>query len=103
VEVWQEGELAGGLYGVSLGRGFFGESMFTRISNGSKLALIYLSRFLQALSFDFIDCQVKTEHLKRMGAVEVSRSRFLKELRQTMAERTLRGSWKTAFDSFMEG
>ncbi|PIP37028.1 MAG: leucyl/phenylalanyl-tRNA--protein transferase [Desulfobacterales bacterium CG23_combo_of_CG06-09_8_20_14_all_51_8] len=103
VEVWHEGELAGGLYGISLGSGFFGESMFTRISNGSKIALIYLSCFLLALSFDFIDCQVKTDHLKRMGAVEVSRSRFLKELRQAMGGRTLRGSWKTAFDTFMKG
>lgn len=102
VEVWQEGKLAGGLYGISLGSAFFGESMFTRIPNASKIALIYLSRFLDALSFDFIDCQVKTDHLKRMGAVEVSRARFLRELKKTLTRNTLRGNWSKAFASFEE-
>ncbi len=97
VEVWYQGELAGGLYGLSLGGCFFGESMFSHVSNASKIALIYLCRFLESLSFDLIDCQVKTDHLKRMGAWEVSRSRFLKELRHSMNKSTLKGCWEIAF------
>lgn len=100
VEVWYRGELAGGLYGLSLGGSFFGESMFSHTSNTSKIALVALSRFLKALSFDLIDCQVKTNHLKRMGAVEVSRSRFLMQLQRSMTRKTLKGNWKIAFQEF---
>ena len=102
MEVWQEGRLAGGLYGVSLGGAFFGESMFSRVANSSKIALVALCRFLNALSFDFIDCQVKTDHLKRMGAGEVTRSRFLKALERSMGRKTLRGSWHSAFQLFYD-
>jgi leucyl/phenylalanyl-tRNA--protein transferase len=102
IEVWHEGLLAGGLYGLSLGGSFFGESMFSHISNASKIALVMLGRFLNALSFDLIDCQVKTDHLKRMGAVEVSRSLFLKQLHQSIARQTLKGSWEIAFQSFCD-
>ncbi len=102
VEVWQEGELVGGLYGLSLGGSFFGESMFSYVSNSSKIALVMLARFLNALSFDLIDCQVKTDHLKRMGGVEVNRSLFLKQLHQSMKRQTLKGSWQVAFQSFCE-
>jgi leucyl/phenylalanyl-tRNA--protein transferase len=102
VEVWHEGKLAGGLYGISLGGGFFGESMFTRVPNASKIALTYLCRFLEVLRFDFIDCQVKTDHLKRMGAMEVSRALFLRELRKTLTRKTLRGNWRKAFAMFEE-
>jgi leucyl/phenylalanyl-tRNA--protein transferase len=102
VEVWHQEELAGGLYGISLGGSFFGESMFSYVSNASKIALVALCRFLNALSFDLIDCQIKTDHLKRMGAVEVSRSRFLKKLHQSMTRQTLKGSWKIAFKAFCD-
>lgn len=102
VEVWREGKLAGGLYGVSLGGGFFGESMFTRVPNASKIALIYLCRFLRVLSFDFIDCQVKTDHLKRMGGREMPRAGFLKALEATLKRQTLRGNWGNAFAMFLE-
>lgn len=102
IEVWQEDRLAGGLYGVSLGRSFFGESMFSHVSNTSKIALVALCRFLDTLSFDLIDCQVKTQHLKRMGAVEVPRSLFLKKLHHSMTKQTLKGSWKTAFQAFCD-
>lgn len=100
IEVWQGSDLVGGLYGLSLGGGFFGESMFSLVSNTSKIALVALCRFLDALSFDFIDCQVKTDHLKRMGAVEVSRSRFLKKLHRSLARKTFQGSWQRAFQTF---
>ncbi|MGL4772425.1 MAG: leucyl/phenylalanyl-tRNA--protein transferase, partial [Clostridium sp.] len=67
VEVWQDGELVGGIYGVSLGKCFFGESMFSKIPSGSKIALIHLARALEAEGFVFIDCQFHTPHLESMG------------------------------------
>jgi leucyl/phenylalanyl-tRNA--protein transferase len=93
VEVWREGELAGGLYGVSLGRAFFGESMFTRVSNASKSALIKLARQLEQWRFHLIDCQVKTAHLMRFGAREVPRKVFLDQLQKSLKYKTLRGKW----------
>jgi leucyl/phenylalanyl-tRNA---protein transferase len=77
VEVWSGEELVGGLYGVSFGRYFCGESMFTRRDNASKIALIFLSRRLQELGFEFIDCQVESPHLERMGAKNIPREKFL--------------------------
>ncbi|MEJ5347842.1 MAG: leucyl/phenylalanyl-tRNA--protein transferase [Desulfosoma sp.] len=84
VEAWQDGRLVGGLYGVSLGRVFFGESMFSLVSDASKVALVHLVERLKALDDAFIDCQVTTGHLKRLGAREIPRSEFLKRL-QTAA------------------
>ncbi len=94
VETWKDGELAGGLYGISLGGTFFGESMFSRQSNASKVALISLCSFMQEHRFDMIDCQLTTKHLLRMGGREVSRARFLKLLQQSMKKKTLRGRWQ---------
>lgn len=79
-EAWFNGKLAGGLYGVSLDRCFFGESMFSHISNASKVAFVKLVEHLNCLSFHMIDCQVTTEHLKQFGAREIPRDQFLKEL-----------------------
>ena len=93
VETWHKGELAGGLYGVSLGRCFFGESMFTQVSNASNIALVKLVEHLVSFSFDMIDCQVTTEHLIRFGAREIARSRFLDQLKASMKKPTLRGNW----------
>ncbi len=94
VEAWHEGALAGGLYGVSLGRCFFGESMFTRISNASNVAFVFLVKYLKSMSFDMIDCQVITEHLIRFGACEMPRKQFLRELKQSLEAPTKRGRWK---------
>lgn len=80
VEAWQDEKLAGGLYGISIGRAFFGESMFTRVSNASKVAFVTLVENLKRLGYDFIDCQVRTDHLVRFGAREVPRKVFLEEL-----------------------
>ena len=80
VEVYDDGELVGGLYGISLGRYFCGESMFSIKKNASKVALLFLCERLKALGFSFIDCQVYTEHLERMGAREVDREEFLRIL-----------------------
>jgi leucyl/phenylalanyl-tRNA--protein transferase len=93
VEVWKDNRLAGGLYGVSLGKCFFGESMFTRITNASKVALVALVEHLNPLGFAFIDCQIATAHLTRFGAREISRSRYLDELAQALKAATLQGKW----------
>jgi leucyl/phenylalanyl-tRNA--protein transferase len=86
VETWIDGELAGGLYGVSLGRMFFGESMFTRADDASKIALAYLVSFLRANGVDWIDCQQQTRHLASLGAAPVDRADFLAHLRRTVDE-----------------
>ncbi len=93
VEAWQGGSLAGGLYGVSLGRAFFGESMFSLASNSSKVCLHALHRQLANHHFQFIDCQLYTEHLSSLGAWLVSRSEFSRMLKQALTAQTLRGSW----------
>ena len=93
VESWFKGELAGGLYGVSLGRCFFGESMFTRKSDASKVALVALCNHLKALSFDMIDCQVVSEHLIRFGAREIPRSQFISQLEKSLEADTISGRW----------
>lgn len=76
VEVWQDGDLAGGLYGVNLGRAFFGESMFHRVRDASKVALVHLVARLIAGGFELLDTQYVTEHLKTFGAVEIPRRRY---------------------------
>ena len=93
VEAWQKDELVGGLYGISLGRCFFGESMFTLASNASNVALVKLVEYLNSLSFDMIDCQTTTEHLVRFGAREMPREHFLRKLEKSLHTPTLRGKW----------
>jgi leucyl/phenylalanyl-tRNA--protein transferase len=80
VEVWHEGRLAGGLYGVALGRVFFGESMFHRRTDASKVALVALVRRLSAAGFEMIDCQMETAHLRSMGAETLPRMEFVERL-----------------------
>ena len=80
VEVWKNSEIVGGLYGLDLGDVFCGESMFSKSTNASKLALVSLSRELKKNNYRLIDCQVPSEHLKSMGAEEISREEFLKIL-----------------------
>ena len=82
VEVWIDGELAGGLYGVNLGKAFFGESMFSYQSNASKIAFHYLCKQLAKWQFPLLDCQVHSSHIASLGAKEVSRSDFLAILEQ---------------------
>ncbi len=93
VEVWQEGQLVGGLYGVSVGRCFFGESMFSAVSNASKVAFVHLVHFLDARGFTWIDCQVYNDHLGSLGAIEVPRTTFLQMLEKDVAQASLRGNW----------
>jgi len=94
VEAWSDGKLAGGLYGVSLGACFFGESMFTRVSNASKTAFVTLVRQLEKWRFDLVDCQVRTDHLIRLGAEEIPRKKFLKGLEKSLTIKTRRGRWR---------
>lgn len=94
VEARCDGELVGGLYGVSLGRCFFGESMFQRRNDASKVAFVTLVRQLEAWGFEMVDCQVQTHHLARFGATEWSRQRFLTALERTIRAPTRRGRWR---------
>ena len=80
VEVWSGAELVGGLYGVALGRMFFGESMFSRKTDASKVALALLIKQLERWRFELIDCQMSTMHLKSLGAREIPRSEFLRHV-----------------------
>ncbi|HQO77005.1 MAG TPA: leucyl/phenylalanyl-tRNA--protein transferase [Thermodesulfobacteriota bacterium] len=93
VESWYQGALAGGLYGVALGRIFFGESMFYRVKNASKVAFVHLVQLLRAWEFDLIDCQVYTSHLHHFGALEISRNEYLDRLRNSLSGDTQPGRW----------
>jgi len=93
VEVWQEEELVGGLYGIALGKCFFGESMFTEVSNASKFGLISLVRKLESLGYWLIDCQQQTKHLASLGARGIPRKDFLDYLERNKKEPTMVGSW----------
>ncbi len=94
VEAWDGDELVGGLYGVSLGRAFFGESMFAQARDASKIAFATLCAQLDAWGVDLIDCQVHTEHLERFGAKEQSRPDFLHDLADRVEHPTIRGPWR---------
>ncbi len=93
VEAYQGGRLVGGLYGVSLGKCFFGESMYFTVSNASKAALIVLVRMLEKRGFLFVDCQVHTEHLETLGARYVPRDEYLAELERGLRYETITGDW----------
>jgi leucyl/phenylalanyl-tRNA--protein transferase len=86
VEVWRDGELAGGIYGVALGRMFFGESMFSRRPDGSKIAMARLAAQLDRWGFPMIDCQLETDHLMSLGAEPMPRRRFVKEVERLVRE-----------------
>jgi leucyl/phenylalanyl-tRNA--protein transferase len=93
VETWNDTALVGGMYGVSLGAAFFGESMFTLESDASKIALYTLLLQLDAWQFRFLDCQMTTPHVLSLGAVEWSQEHFQSQLRDALAEDTKRGPW----------
>jgi len=94
VETYFNGELAGGLYGVSLGRAFFGESMFFSRPDASKVALVHLVERITEWGFSFIDCQVDTEHFRKLGAEMIRRENYMELLNQAIKHPTKRGSWK---------
>lgn len=92
VETWIDGRLAGGLYGLSIGRMFFGESMFTRATDASKIALAHLVRFAQSQSMPMLDCQQQTRHLASMGARPIPRTDFSERIR-TLVEQPAIDAW----------
>ena len=93
-ECWRDGELVGGIYGIALGRGFFGESMFHRATDASKVALARLVERLAGWGFHFIDAQVTTSHMLSLGARELPRESFLARLDEALRHPTRRGSWR---------
>jgi leucyl/phenylalanyl-tRNA--protein transferase len=94
VEVWNNGQLVGGLYGVTVGKVFCGESMFHRTTNASKLAMYYLVKYLKALGAGFIDCQLQNPHLASLGCVTISRKEFLEKLAQFRLIEFKQDSWQ---------
>jgi len=93
VECWQEGKLVGGLYGVAIGKVFFGESMFSFVRDGSKIALVALCQQLQRWQFPLIDCQIYSDHLASMGAIEIPRTEFVRQLGLFCPQAQLRPQW----------
>ncbi|WP_110689548.1 leucyl/phenylalanyl-tRNA--protein transferase [Salinicola endophyticus] len=93
VETWRHGELVGGLYGIALGQAFFGESMFSRCADASKVALVTLARHLETHGFQLIDCQMHTAHLASMGAREIARETFIDYLEKSVDQPTPAGLW----------
>ena len=93
VECWEEDELVGGLYGISLGAMFFGESMFSKVSNASKVALATLVEQLLQWRFTVLDCQVMNQHLRSLGAIDIPRNQFLSLLSENRRHATRAGRW----------
>jgi len=94
IEAWSNNRLVGGLYGVCIGGSFFGESMFSFESDASKIALVALANLLKKNNFDLIDCQVTTQHLLDMGAVEIPRDTFLDIIQQSVKRVDIDNIWK---------
>ncbi len=102
-EAWQDGELAGGLYGLAIGRVFFGESMFSRVTDASKAAFVWAVSFLVARGFELIDCQLPSEHLSRFGAFDLERAEFLRRLEELTAIDLKCGGWTADFEQHWDG
>lgn len=98
VEIWQNNRLVGGLYGIAIGRVFYGESMFSRVRDASKIALVHLARHLADRDFGLIDCQVYTPHLISMGAEEIERRHFCDLLQHFCHQPGFTGSWTEAMN-----
>ena len=94
VETWRDGELIGGLYGIALGKMFYGESMFSRATDASKIAFVHLVRQLERWGFGMIDCQMKTAHLASLGAREIPRNLFVQRLGQLVELPLEPGRWQ---------
>lgn len=100
VETWIAGELVGGLYGVAIGRMFFGESMFARVTDASKIALAHLAPQLARWRFGMIDCQMATSHLASVGAREIPRAEFMRNLAKLVNYPAAHGAWRFDDDLF---
>lgn len=102
VEIWIEGTLKGGLYGLSLGGAFFGESMFSLVPDASKAAMVHLVEQCRLRGIHLIDCQVANPHLTRMGGVEIPRVQFLERLKEALQQPTQPGPWQVLKSDFIE-
>ncbi|HEU0233612.1 MAG TPA: leucyl/phenylalanyl-tRNA--protein transferase, partial [Gallionella sp.] len=98
VEVWREGEISGGLYGIAIGRMFYGESMFSRNTDASKVALAHLAAQLRCWNFGMIDCQMNTPHLASLGAREIPRAEFIQRLQELIHYPDIVSPW--CFDKY---
>lgn len=96
VETWQEGVLTGGLYGLAIGRMFYGESMFSHQTDASKIAAAHLARFLEGQEFRMVDCQMRTDHLASLGAREIPRQVFLEQLQRLCQTPATPAHWPVA-------
>lgn len=103
VEVWMDEQLVGGLYGVALGRMFFGESMFSRRTDASKIALAYAAAQLDRWGFPLIDCQMSTSHLASLGARDLARQEFTRRIEPLVRQPSMPGPWKLDEDLGPEG
>jgi len=93
IETWRDGRLVGGLYGVAIGRMFYGESMFSRRTDASKLALVHLCKQLEAWGFGLIDCQMETTHLASMGARPIARADFVRGMKRLIELEPVPAPW----------
>lgn len=97
VELWQQGDLVGGLYGIGMGRLFFGESMFSKTTNASKIAFVFFARQLEKWGYALIDCQIENDHLTSLGASTITRAEFQNYLMQNLAPETCH-NWRFDID-----
>jgi len=102
-EAWRDGELVGGLYGVAIGRVFFGESMFARETDASKVAFAAAVGYLARRDFRLIDCQVESRHMATLGATLIRRSEFVTLLDKYCSEPSPTGSWSEDFSAYRHG
>ena len=100
-EAWQDGELVGGLYGLSIGRAFFGESMFHKVAEASRVALAALIDFCKHHQFHFIDCQMETPHMVKLGAASHPRREYLDQLNDALRYPTIQRNWSHFQPSFV--
>ena len=94
IECWQDGKLVGGLYGIAIGQVFFGESMFSKVSNASKVAFVFLVEQLEKWGYAIIDCQVESEHLNSLGAKNIKRNEFLTYLNKHCTAKACDSAWQ---------
>ena len=92
-EVYQENNLVGGLYGISIGSAFFGESMFHSVTDASKIAFMHLIKFLKHHKFTMLDCQINNPHLVRLGGTDISRKQYMKNLSKALKNETKKENW----------
>ena len=102
IEAWRDGRLAGGLYGIAIGRMFFGESMFAREDDASKVALVHLAAIMKRREMPLIDCQQETPHLTRFGARPISRRRFAEWLSRLVDSPQTRTPWAPVAEALAE-